>query len=530
MKGDRHRLNPWTTLGLGGFLVVVFGPLLSLMASVIVELSQGNGAWLSLLVPTGRRWQLLGNSLQLAIAVGTVSTVLGGLIACYLWQTAWAWRWRWGLLPLLFVPSYIHSFGWSALGLGLNGGLRSLGFGTIPLQGWWSCGWVEVMAFLPLAVGLGWLGLAAVGREAIEAARLLVPDLQVLGQIILPLALPSFVASFGLIFLLSLMDYSLPSLFGIGTYALEIFAEYSTSNEPARAFLLAVPLLAIAWGVILILQLPLQQTMQLSPQENLWEIPPRWPWWFVWLQHLALGLFTLQILVPFVNLLVMAAQESQWFPPIQATAREITFTLGLGLTVAIAALPLALAIAQLLNRDDRWGRVTWGLVIWALALPAPLVGIGLIDLWNRPLPLEIYGTPLMPFLAHLARFTPFASLVLLAQLQQLNQPLWEATRLEVGPRWRIWLWLRLPLLLPGLLAAAGLVFALSVGELGATLIVIPPGYSTLTLRIYNYLHYGAAASVAVLCLVLVAIAFGVGGLMAWGLRGWGTIYRGGDRP
>lgn len=141
MKGDRHRLNPWTTLGLGGFLVVVFGPLLSLMASVIVELSQGNGAWLSLLVPTGRRWQLLGNSLQLAIAVGTVSTVLGGLIACYLWQTAWAWRWRWGLLPLLFVPSYIHSFGWSALGLGLNGGLRSLGFGTIPLQGWWSCDW-----------------------------------------------------------------------------------------------------------------------------------------------------------------------------------------------------------------------------------------------------------------------------------------------------------------------------------------------------------------------------------------------------
>lgn len=120
--------------------------------------------------------------------------------------------------------------------------------------------------------------------------------------------------------------------------------------------------------------------------------------------------------------------------------------------------------------------------------------------------------------------------MLLAQLQQLNQPLWEATRLEVGPRWRIWLWLRLPLLLPGLLAAAGLVFALSVGELGATLIVIPPGYSTLTLRIYNYLHYGAAASVAVLCLVLVAIAFGVGGLMAWGLRGWGTIYRGGDRP
>ncbi len=530
MTGDRHRLNPWTTLGLGLFVVVVFGPLLSLMVSVIVEMGRGNGAWLSLLVPTGRRWQLLGHSLQLAIAVGTVSTVFGGLIACYLWQTAWAWRWRWGLLPLLFFPSYVHSFGWSALGRWLNEGLRGFGFGTVPLQGWWSCGWVEVMTFLPLAVGLSWLGLASVSREAIEAARLLVPDLRVLGQIIIPLALPSFVASFGLIFLLSLMDYSLPSLFGIGTYALEIFAEYSTSNEPARAFLLAVPLLAIAWGIIFILQLPLQQTMQLSPQTNLWEITPRWPWWFVWLQHLALGFFVLQIFVPLVNLMVVAAQEPQWLTPIQAAAGEMTFTFGLGLMVAIAVLPLALAIAPLLKRPDRWGRVTWGLVIWALALPSPLVGIGLIDLWNRPLPLEIYGTPLMPLFAHLARFTPFASLVLLAQLQQLNQPLWEATRLEPGPRWRIWLWLRLPLLLSGLLAAAGLAFALSVGELGATLIVIPPGYSTLTLRIYNYLHYGAAASVAVLCLVLVAIAFGVGGLMAWGLGGWGTIAQGRDLP
>ena len=43
-------------------------------------------------------------------------------------------------------------------------------------------------------------------------------------------------AAGGLIFLLSLMDYSVPSLFGVNVYAMEIFAEFIAGYEPARAF------------------------------------------------------------------------------------------------------------------------------------------------------------------------------------------------------------------------------------------------------------------------------------------------------
>jgi len=76
---------------------------------------------------------------------------------------------------------------------------------------------------------------------------------------------------------------------------------------------------------------------------------------------------------------------------------------------------------------------------------------------------------------------------------------------------------RLPLLLPGLLAGASLVFALTLGELGATLIVAPPGQSTLTLRIYNYLHYGASDVVAGLCLAMLLFTLAAGGLGALSL-------------
>ena len=82
---------------------------------------------------------------------------------------------------------------------------------------------------------------------------------------------------------------------------------------------------------------------------------------------------------------------------------------------------------------------------------------------------------------------------------------------------------RLPLMIPGLMAAAFITFALSIGELGATLITIPPGQGTLTLKIYNYLHYGASEQVAGLCLMMVASTMLAGFLAVIMLRVWSRL-------
>ena len=85
----------------------------------------------------------------------------------------------------------------------------------------------------------------------------------------------------------------------------------------------------------------------------------------------------------------------------------------------------------------------------------------------------------------------------------------------------------LPLMAGGLSAALVVVFALSLGEIGATLLVIPPGLGTAALRLYNLLHYGAPASTAGLALSLLFIILAVGGLWAGfyerGVRRFGQI-------
>jgi len=189
------------------------------------------------------------------------------------------------------------------------------------------------------------------------------------------------------------------------------------------------------------------------------------------------------------------------------------------------SLPVALALGPFLARRRRtaWG---WLLVAAPAVVPAPLVAVGLITLWNRPGLDAVYTSSAMPILAAVVRFAPLAAGIVAAQWRRLDPALLDVARV-LAPRPRqVVVQVLLPLLAPGCLAAMGVVFVLTLGELGATLLVAPPGRSTLTLRIYNYLHYGAAGDVAGLCLVMLAMAVLAGLAAVAALEAWGRLLPG----
>jgi iron(III) transport system permease protein len=62
----------------------------------------------------------------------------------------------------------------------------------------------------------------------------------------------------------------------------------------------------------------------------------------------------------------------------------------------------------------------------------------------------------------------------------------------------------LPVILPGFLSAFVIAFILSLGELGASLIVQPPDWSTVQIRIFNMIHFARDEEVAALCVMLIA--------------------------
>ena len=76
----------------------------------------------------------------------------------------------------------------------------------------------------------------------------------------------------------------------------------------------------------------------------------------------------------------------------------------------------------------------------------------------------------------------------------------------------------LPQLRLGLAAAWIVVFVLSFGELGATVLIAPPGESTLPIRIYTIIANAPPAQVAALALIQTLVVFAP--LAVLGTIGW----------
>ena len=510
-------------LGLLVFILIVFGPLLILIIESGRALLGGNTEWLALIIPSGRRLVLLLQSLGLATAVAAGGVVIGTLIGIVLWRydTGLGSYLRWLVLILAPIPPYIHALAWSSTIFTVNSSLEGVGIPPIPLEGWIGSWWVQLMSLIPIAVGLALLGLKSVEPFLIDAARMIRTDIRTITRVVLPLASPAILAGGGVLFMLSLMDYSVPSLFQMNVYSLEIFAEYSASNQPARAFLLSLPLLLIAVAVLAVSFLILRNAAQSSNWHTpTWKVAPAWPTWFTWLQRVAVAVLVAQIAVPLISLTTTVGTWKNMTSTIASAHSEISFTFLIAILTAVLCLPVALAAARELIKSDRWRQLRWVLVLVPLAIPPPLIGIGLISIWNRPLFLDVYGSNMMPVLASLARFTPLAAIVLVAQLRRIDPLLIEAARILQVNLSQTWIRVWIPMLAPGLLAAAGIAFALSTGELGATLLVAPPGQATLTMRIYNFLHYGASSTVAGLCLMMAVATLIAAALAMVALVGW----------
>jgi iron(III) transport system permease protein len=510
--------------GLALYFLATFGPLGALIANSMGSLGVQEPGWLALIIPSGRRLSLLWNSLSLSMGVALGGMLLGVLVATSLlnWSGKSLSFLRWFLFLLVPIPPYIHALAWQAFADFLNPIFKILGLSPLGMRGWGASCWVWLMALAPFAISLVLIGLESIDREIIEAGRIQFNDPRLFWGILLPLARPYILAAGGLLFVLSLTDYSIASLFQMNSYALEIFAEFSAHNQPGRALFLSLPILLISFAAIALVQAPLKSAT-LNPiwQRRALAQNWRWPGWFRVLQWSAMGILVLQISIPFSSLFFLTESWTGFTQNMRAASGEIWFTLGTCTLAAMLSLPLAHALAVQLQQKRQWG--WWLLVTLPLAIPAPLTGIGLISLWNQAFLSRIYASIWMPVLAALARFVPIAAIIITMQMRRINPQLIEAAEILQPHRWRKTLWIHIPLIGPGLLTAALMTFILTLGELGATLLVVPAGKSTLTIRIYNFLHYGASQTVASLCLgiTLLVLLFASAAtliMVAWSRR------------
>jgi iron(III) transport system permease protein len=512
-------------VGVAAYVVVAFAPCGWLLGRAVTA---GRGASVALATDlTPERVGLLARSVGLSASCALLAVLVGALVATLLWQ----WRtgpWgaaRWGVLALAAVPWYVHALAWSRVVSGLGSLAVHAGLPPLAATGGWLAVWVQTMSLLPLAAGLSIIAFESVPDELVDAGRVAQSDTGALLHVVAPLARPILLAAGAIVFVLSLLDYSVPALFQVNVYSLAVFADYSARNDPTEAFLVALPLVLVAAALALVAERGLRRAGQPTPRSGLPGSRLRHSRRFRWLQLGACLVVAAQAGVPFAGLIRSVGSVRAMAVTLAASRAELATSLSVAGLAAAVCLPLAVVAATGLARRDALGRLWWALVAVPLAIPASLQGIGLIAMWDRPMAPGIYGTLAMPVLASLVRFVPFAALAVFAQERRVDPLLVDASRVFQATPMEGWRRVRLPLLAPGLAAALCVTFVLALGELGATLIVAPPGQQTLTLRIYNYLHYGASDAVAALCLAVACIAVLAGAGAVAAITGWSRIAR-----
>ncbi len=189
-------------------------------------------------------------------------------------------------------------------------------------------------------------------------------------------------------------------------------------------------------------------------------------------------------------------------------------TLQVSVIAAIVAVAAVLPIAYLVGRHrSRTGSLAHLIVISTFALPGLLIALSMrfwiinsdvaFNLLNNTMGLLIF--------AYVVRFGSLAMGASLVAVRAIPERLNDAAATLGAGRMRRLLTIDLPIMAPGLAAAAGLVLLSVMKELPISLLISPLGYANLTTRTFSSFEDAFVAEAGIMAVVLVALSF----LLSW---------------
>ncbi|MBD8615983.1 ABC transporter permease [Pseudomonas rhizosphaerae] len=475
--------------------------------------------------------RLLGNTLTLVVGVGCGVTVIGVSLA---WLTSLCEfpgrRWLdWALMLPFAIPAYVLAFVFVGL-LDFAGPVQSL------LREWFGSGLrlprvrstggviiVLVLVFYPYVYLLARTAFLAQGKGLMEAARMLGQSpWQAFWRVALPVARPAIGAGVALALMETLADFGAVAVFNFDTFTTAIYKTwygfFSLSSAAQLASLLLLAVMLVLYG-----------ERRARGQDHAANERPRGQALYrlsglkAWLASGWCALvFACAFVVPMLQLVVWCWQRGRF--DLDERYRElILHTLYLGAMAALITVTVALLLAFARRQAPTPG-IRAGVAVANLgyALPGSVLAVSLMlafSFLDRELVVPLSGwlggagRPLLLgsvaalLVAYLVRFIAVAYGPLESSLARIRPSLPEASRsLGVGGP-RLFFKVYLPLLLPGTLSAALLVFVDTLKEMPATLLMRPFGWDTLAVRVFEMTSEGewARASLPALTLVLVGL-------------------------
>ncbi|EML1936032.1 MULTISPECIES: 2-aminoethylphosphonate ABC transport system, membrane component PhnV [Providencia] len=233
---------------------------------------------------------------------------------------------------------------------------------------------------------------------------------------------------------------------------------------------------------------------------------------------IAITLFAILFLLPLV-IILMSSFSQQWNgllpsgftfihfvnafqgPAWDAILSSLTIGFSASLFALFCGLWAALALRQYSSKFQKY----LGIVFYLpSAIPSVSIGLGILVAFSQGY-LQMNGTFWIVFSAHFVLISAFTFSNISTGLARISPDIENvAFSLGATPWYRLYR-ITLPLLMPWMISALALSLSLSLGELGATMMLYPPGWATLPVSIFSLTDRGNIADGAALTIVLVSV-------------------------
>ena len=356
----------------------------------------------------------------------------------------------------------------------------------------------------------------------LEAAQLesdpAVSGWHLLRSILIPMAKPALATAGVATFVLALNNFSVPAILQVKVFPAEMWVRFNTTFDTTGALRMSWPLIA---GPVLLLFFFMRQEISWPHLEN--SLNPGTfrrqlgRKLFFCVAACSVGLCFCSVLLPVWQL---ASAERTWtelFGAVAAGKPALWNSFGLAAISATIVTALGLFRSPGRRFPEVWKPLS--LLFWfPFLVPGVLLGIALIQIFNRPWLSAVYHSSAILMLALVIRYLAVGLTTIVQAGKTVDRDLSDAARLEGATQWQMLRHVHWPQMRVRVMAAWYVVFLLCLWDVESTILIMPPGGETVALRVFNLLHYGHNAQVNALCLTLLAIA--TAPLVIWRLLTW----------
>lgn len=521
----RRRPSGWTVAGVV-VAVLVAGPLLALPASFVGEGRALDQIGASLLP------EALRASVVLALGVGAGTLALGGSLAALVsFYDFPGRRWLdWALVLPMAMPAYVLVFvllGQYDASSPLQRGLRELlgpGFQLPEIRSTAGAVTVLTLVLYPYVYVLGRGAFLAQSRDTLEAARTLgLGHAQAIRRVALPLARPALAAGAALAVMEALADFGAVNLLNYRAMTDAIYRVWYGAFDQAAALQLATVLVTLALSLVALERLLRGRARYQQAMVRGEAVVPRRLTGARAAVATALPalLVALVVVAPLAQLVVWSAGALADGAFGAGLVRDGLNSLVLALIAALLTVVAATVVGYGRRaHPSRTGAVAARLAGLGYAVPGTAVAVAVyvpLSWLDRRLDdaaesllgvdpgLLLTGTALGLVVAYVVRFHALALFAVESRMERIDPALDDAARSLGADRTRVLADVHLPLLWPGMLTAALLVFVEVMKELPATALLRPLGGDTLAISVWEATKDSRFDTAALPALLIVAV-------------------------